>query len=226
MRHRGLDKHGLIRDFQSRSPGVRSYVTLFEQLCLAVEKEPRPLIAVTSPSRGDGRTTTAANLALCAAVLGGRKALLVDADFDRPMLPRLLAVEGSGGIDQVLQGNAEWQDMVRPVDDGKLSLLPSGENASSALVAAQPDRLAKLVEGLRSTFDWIVVDVPPVLSSSSVLAFGQQATGVLLVARAGRTRAEVVREAATRLDDAGVRILGAVLNRRRFVIPRYAYRRL
>ncbi|MBI4581908.1 MAG: CpsD/CapB family tyrosine-protein kinase [Planctomycetes bacterium] len=226
MSRNGLSRQGLIRDPQADSPLVRSYVTLFEQVSVTVgSDEGAPVIVVTSPSRGDGRSTVAANLAICAAALGGCRTLAVDADLDRPGLSKLLGSSGKPGLADVLAGKAECEEFTKPVGHGNLALLPAGRG-SSPLIVAQARRVRELVGIWRSRFDWIVVDSPPMLVSAAAAVLAKAASGALLVLRAGRTRPEVLDAALARLDEGCIRTLGAVLNRRRFAIPTGRYRRL
>ena len=225
MSRQGLYRNGLIADLTSASPMVHSYTTLFEQLSLAVAGANTPLIVVTSPARGDGRSTIAANMAICAAGLGGHRTLIVDADMGRPGLSKLFGVPKTDGLAEVLMGTAAWEDVVQSTGDSGPAVMTAGHGPSSVLVA-RASRFPELVEQWRSHYDWIVLDSSPVLLSAGACVAGRHASGALLAMRAGRTRPEVLEAAATRLRDTGVRILGAVLNRRRFMIPRFTYRRL
>lgn len=204
---------------------VRSYLTLFEQLSLKLVNESRRSIVVTGPSRREGRTTVAVNLALAAARLGACRTLLVDADIERPGLSRLYGRHRSRGLCDILAGQDDWRNVLHPVD-GSLALLSAGTGGTTAVVAAQPGRLAGVMDEWKKEFDWIVVDTPPILLSASALAFGRQATGAMVVARSEHTRGEVLEQGVARLRDQGIQVLGVVLNRRRFFIPRFLYRRI
>ena len=221
--HRG----GLVYDFTSQSPLVRSYVTMFEQLCVSTAGDAHPLLVVTGPGRGEGRTSVAVNLGLCGTRLGGRKTLLVDADIELAGLSKALGKSRGPGLSDVLVGDLPWRDCVQVHgQDERLHVLPSGTSATMVPAACPPDRLSSLVAEWRSEFDWIVVDTPPVLCSATAAVLGKLGSGAVLVLRSGRTRTEVLSQAAGRLKEHEIRTLGVVLNRRRFSIPRYAYRRL
>ncbi len=222
---RGLMRNGLIGDIRSDAPLVRSYVSLFEELFLRVEGGAAPIILVTGASRGDGCTTVAANLALCAASLGARRTLLVDADLEGAGASALFGATKPLGLADVLMGKASADDIARPVNPSGLTLLPAGHGPGSLLVT-QSRRFIEQLQAWRTRFDWIVVDAPPLLSSRGAVALGANVSGALLVLRTGRTRPEVLQRAVDELRSASVPILGAVMNRRRFVIPQGTYRRL
>lgn len=220
-------RRGLVSDFASQSPLVRSYVAIFEQLCVSTAGDAHPLMVVTGPGRGEGRTSVAVNLALCGTHLGGRRTLLIDADIGGAGLSRVLGRSGLPGLSDVLAGGSEWRDCLHPHGrDERVRILPAGTSGTVVPAACPPERLSGLVAEWRREFEWIIVDTPPLLSSATANVLGRHATGAVLVLRSGRTRAEVLAQAAARLKDNEIRTLGVVLNRRRFSIPRYAYRRL
>lgn len=220
-------RRGVITDFASPSAYVRSHVALYEQLCVTLADDRHPLVVVAGPSRGEGRTTVATNLAACSARVGARRTLLVDADLAQPALSRRHAAPGAAGLSDVLAGRAQWQDCLHAMaGTDTLFFMPAGNLREVALPAAPAERVAALVREWCEAFDWVVVDAPPLLASAAAIVLGKHASGAVLVVQAGRTRVEVVRQATARLKESSVRPLGVVLNRRRFFIPRYAYRRL
>lgn len=232
MIRRGLHRNGIIADVRSSSPMVRSYATLFEELCLEAaacshngEVQQAPAVAVTATGRGDGCTTVAINIALCAAGLAGYRTLLVDADLERCGASALLGAGKGPGLGEMLTGEAQDGGCAKAVEGTALTLIPAGRGASATIVA-QPKRFSELVREWRSRYDWVVIDTPPVLSSAAAVTVARLVSGAAVVLRARRTRPEVLERVTGQLTDAGVPILGAVLNRRRFVIPRGAYRRL
>lgn len=225
MRRNGMSRQGLVTDPHSNSPLVGSYVGLLEQVSLAARGDRTPTVVVTSPSRGDGRTTIAANLAMCASAVGRRRILLVDADFERPGLSRLFAAADRPGLAEALAGETNWEELVRPVANGRSSLLPAGRGISACLVA-HADRAAEMIALWRAQFDWVIIDTTPVLHSTGASVLAEHATGAVLVLRAGRTRPEVLKAALDELQENGGKVLGTILNRRRYTIPWGTYRRL
>jgi capsular exopolysaccharide synthesis family protein len=204
---------------------VRSYAAIFENLCLRAGGAEAPAMVVTATARGDGCSTVACNAALCAAGLGGYRTLLVDADPDRAGASSLLKASKQAGLVELLAGQADPADCFRPIENTNLTFLAAGQGTGGD-VAARSTRLEELMGEWRRRYDWVVIDTPPVLQSAVPAIIGRKSSGALIVLRARRTRGEVLDRAASELRRAEVPTLGAVLNRRRFTIPRGPYRRL
>lgn len=219
-------RRGLIADVARQDAYTRGHAAVFEQTALRTDAQRPRLLLVTSAVRGEGRTCTAANLAAFASRLGGGRVLLVDADLERPALSAWHGAAGGRGLTEVLRAGAAWDELAQPAGREGVRLLPAGSGGAPGLIASAGSKLDELVNGWRRSFDWVIVDAPPVLSSAAAPLLVRCGLDALLVIRAGVTRVEVVREAASRMSGPGGRVLGAVLNRRSFVIPRYAYRRI
>lgn len=224
MKRLGFDKKGLVADATSDSPAAQSFLALFDRLSVVAAGDATPMVVVTSAVSREGRSTVAANVARCAATTGRHRTLLVDADMRRPALGRLFDLKDGIGLLDVLAGTADADSAVHAVDGDRLFVVPAGRGKGSIALAAYGAKLAALVEQWSSQFDWIVADTAPILASSGAVVLGRRASGALLVVDAVRTRAPVVSRAAEHLRDGGVSIHGVVLNRRRHLIPRYAYR--
>jgi capsular exopolysaccharide synthesis family protein len=187
------------------SPAAEQYRVLHQRLVRLAARRPLRVVAVTSAGAGEGRTTTATNLALTAA-LEGRTVLLVEADLRRPMLQALLELAPRPGLADVIEGRAELGQAVARV--GPLSVLCAGEVVDAA-ASARGARLAALEEQLRAAYDLVVLDAPPAMAFAGGDRLAAMADGALLVVRAGRTPRQVTRFA---LDALGDRALGVVLN--------------
>jgi protein-tyrosine kinase len=186
------------------SPAAEQYRVLHERLLRLGARRPLRVVAVTSAGRREGRTTTAANLALTAAQ-EGRSTLLVEADLRHPTLAALLGLAPRAGLAEVLAGAAELAQAVTRV--GPLSVLCAGEGRDGA--SARSPRAAALMEQLRAAWDLVVLDAPPALAFSDGDRIAAAADAALLVVRAGTTPRQVVRLA---LESLGDRAAGIVLN--------------
>jgi capsular exopolysaccharide synthesis family protein len=187
------------------SAAAEQYRVLHQRLLRLAERRPLRDVAVTSTGRREGRTTTAANLALTAA-REGRATLLVEADLKRPSLARLLGLAPRPGVADILAGRAELgQAMTRL---GPLAVLLAGEAADPGALL-RSTAAATLVAQLRATFELVVLDAPPALAFSEGDRLSGDADAALLVVRAGTTPRQVVRLA---LDALGDRVAGIVLN--------------
>ena len=184
---------------------AEQYRVLLARIDRAAALRPLRTVAVTSCARGEGRTTTAANLALTAA-REGREVLLVECDLRRPGLAHLLDLTPRAGLAEVAAGQADLSQALCRVDG--LSVLCAGETADPASVLRSP-RVVAAVEAVRSSFSLVVFDAPPALSLNEAGRLVASADAFVLVVRAGETPRDVVKVAMDALPD---RVLGIVLN--------------
>jgi capsular exopolysaccharide synthesis family protein len=187
------------------SAAAEQYRVLHARLARLGARRPLRVVAVTSAGRREGRTTTAANLALTAA-LEGRATVLVEADLHRPSLAALLGLAPRAGLCEVLDGTAELGQAIARV--GPLAVLLAGETRDAAAALRSP-RAPAIVDQLRAAYDLVVLDAPPALAFTDGDRIASAADGALLVVRAGATPRQVVRLA---LDALGDRAAGIVLN--------------
>lgn len=166
-------------------------------------------ITVTSALAGDGKTTTALNLAAAIAERGQR-VLLVDADLRRPTLADYLNIEGAVGITNVLLGGVSAEDGIQKV--GSFDVLPSGTTPPNATQLLTSGSMARLFTELRARYDYIVVDSPPVLAVPDALTIANLTDGALVVTRQKVTRSRQLIEAVQSLTFVGATVLGVVLN--------------
>ena len=166
-------------------------------------------ILVTSPGSGDGKTTTSGNLALTMSQDFTHSVVLVEADLRRPTLASLSGISPEHGLVDVLVGAATLDDVLVQLPGQNLFLLPAGQATSRSTELLGSSMMARLIETLRTRFDRIVVDSPPVtLSDTHVLA--RLADCVLIVVRAGVTSRPSLEHALEGVERE--RIAGLVLN--------------
>jgi capsular exopolysaccharide synthesis family protein len=172
----------------------------------------RPLrtILVTSPSAGEGKTTTATNLAVALSEAGDR-VVLVDADLRRGRVVDVMGLPGGVGVTSVIMRQVAledallgWREMLAVLGTGPLPPNPSEITGS--------DAMAQILDDLRRLADVVVIDCPPVLPVTDAVALSTQVEGVVLVARAGRTERRAAAEARQRLERVGANVVGCVLN--------------
>lgn len=170
------------------------------------------LVVVTSSVGGEGKTTTAANLAAAIADTGQR-VLLVDADLRRPAVAPMLGLEGSVGLTTVLVGRASLADVVQLWGPGGLRVLTSGDVPPNPSELLASPMMARLMAAVRRDHDVVVLDTAPVLPVTDAAVLATRTDGALVVVDARRTPARKVTETLTRLGTAGAPVLGMVLNR-------------
>ncbi len=201
----------LLPETSPRSAVSEAYRSLRTALMLSSADELR-VLAVTSPESGDGKTATAVNLAVVMAQLG-RRTLLVDGDLRRPRLHQIFERDNSSGLVHALAGGVDPATLYLTTGVDNLSLCPSGPhppNPSELLASA---RMAEFLARATRDFDTVVVDTPPALVVTDAVVIGALCDGMILCLRANKTVHEDAEGCADRLRQAGVRLLGAVLNR-------------
>jgi polysaccharide biosynthesis transport protein len=174
------------------------------------------VIVLTSPCPGDGKTTVACNLSIAVAEIG-RKVLLVDGDLRRPRLHRVFGVGNNWGLSDVLRGDTPLETvplahLVRATEVSGLCLLPGGSCGVTPSNLFYSPRMSTLLTRLRTDFDMILMDAPPMIHLADARVLGRLADGVILVIRAGQTTTESALFACQRFAEDGTRVLGTVLN--------------
>jgi capsular exopolysaccharide synthesis family protein len=170
------------------------------------------IVAITSPASGDGKSFVSSNLALAFAY-GKHRTLLVDADLRRGALHRQLKLPRQPGLTDFLVEEANFPgQVVRPTAHASLDFLASGARRRDAPELMGSPRMTELVTGLRSTYDVIVMDTPPLGAGVDALALGTLAGNVLLVLRLGKTQRDMTAAKLEILRRLPLRLLGAVLN--------------
>ena len=166
------------------------------------------VVAVTSGAPGEGKTLTAANLALTLSEAYRRRVLLVDADLRRPKVHELFGVSNERGLSESL---ATGSALPLIQATRQLSLLAAGQSEADPINTLASSRMRELIDETRRTFDWIIIDTPPIGLLPDAKLLASMTDGVLLVAMAGKTAYDEIQDAVAALDAAV--IFGIVLNR-------------
>ena len=175
---------------------------------------PRVLL-VTSPRPKAGKTTTVANLGISLAEIG-RRVLLIDGDLRRPRLGRLFGLQFASGLSDLLldggSGKTTLDSAVRSSTVPGLYLLAGGSEPANISKLLHSPYLESLVETVRSEFDFVLIDAPPMVGMADARLLSRVADGVILISRAGETRPQELGDARQRLVDDGTRVIGTILN--------------
>jgi polysaccharide biosynthesis transport protein len=202
------------------SVGAEAYRTLRTNLIFSQAIQTLRTIVVTSPSPKDGKTTTAANLAVTFAQQGMR-VLIIDCDMRKARLHYLFQLPREPGFSQLLAKQATIEQVVQQTSVENLSLIAAG------LLPANPSELLgsaiarTTIESLSKQFDIVILDTPPVHVAADALILGSMANGVLLVLRAGYSEREAALQSVQRLLNVGAHVVGAVLNDPDHKVPEY-----
>jgi protein-tyrosine kinase len=190
-----------------------SFRALRSQLMMRVfvEGEPHRALAVISPNAGDGKTYTAANLAVTLAQLGGRT-LLVDADMRGPRMHEVFNIHNHAGLSSILSGRADKQVIQQVVSIPSLFVLPVGTTPPNPLELVERPAFSLLMRELVSKFDHVVVDTPAAVHGSDAAAIASKCGSALIVARKNTARVDALRELLASLQGAPVKMAGVVFN--------------
>jgi capsular exopolysaccharide synthesis family protein len=207
----GARDHPLLVSEQRHSTRAEAFRQLRTNLQFVDVDRGAQSIVVTSSVPDEGKSATAANLAIVFANAGGR-VLLVEADMRRPRVAEYLGLEGAVGLSNVLAGQADVDDVLQRWGPLDLWVLASGALPPnpSELLASQA--LVDLLDKMRSRFDTIIIDTPPLLPVTDAAVAAVRADGALVVVRCGKTSRAQVRTATQALAAVDARVLGFVFN--------------
>jgi succinoglycan biosynthesis transport protein ExoP len=196
---------------------AEAYRSALASILLAPSGGDRPqVILVTSPGRGEGKSSTVSNLGIALTEIN-QKVVLIDADLRKPTLHDIFEVANTWGLSDILRERTSLKDsplaaLARPTSIDNLFLLPSGPGTTSIASLFYSDRMLELITRLRRDFDVIIIDTPPVSSLSDARFLGRVADGTVLVVRAGVTARDAAIASRRRLSADGIPLLGTILN--------------
>lgn len=168
-------------------------------------------IMVTSPLPDDGKTTVACNLAMAVAQ-GGRRVLLVDANFRRPALQKFFKQIPSQGLSNILISQGSFDSLVAHTDVPNLDVLGCGPIPPNPVELLGGESFRTFIEKTTAAYDQVIIDTAPVLLASDAVVVATSVDGVILTIRANQNSRGVARRALTLLTDVNARMFGAVLN--------------
>ena len=199
---------GADLDFASRE----AYNLLRTNISFAFpDVEGGKLVGVCSSCPQEGKSTTSINLAYALAEAGTR-VLLVDGDMRCPSVYSTVGIEMEPGLSDMLVGN-ENVAICKEVLHERLDVLPSGHIPPNPSELIGSNKMMTVLEALKKEYDYIIVDLPPVLSVSDPIAVSKYLDGMIIVVRHAKTRRRDIAETIRQLEYANVKILGFVYNR-------------
>jgi polysaccharide biosynthesis transport protein len=202
---------------------LESFRTLKAHLLLLKKSYPRMVIQFTGANRHAGVSTTASNLALTLAWdLLDQRILLVDGNLADPTVHRAFGLPGEPGLLNYLDEKMDLRQVVHPTLHQNLHVIPVGRTTTQVLSPFDLLHFSTFLEEAGSRYNFVVIDSAPILRSSDSLTISTKVDGVILVAEANHTHYESINNIERRLEG-NADMLGIVLNKRRFVIPKRLY---
>jgi capsular exopolysaccharide synthesis family protein len=168
-------------------------------------------ILLTSPTPGDGKSTTASNLAIAMAAAGHRT-VLVDADLRRPVQHKIFEVDGSAGLADVLTGQKNLKDVLRRTTTKGLYVLPCGPVPANPAEMIEGRGFLQVINALKGTFDRVIIDSPPVMLVADARVIAASADATLLILRMNKSDRRLAALALDVLQRVGANVLGWIAN--------------
>lgn len=200
----------LISHTNPRSVVTEAY-RAFRTLLLLSRAGGLKSVVITSAIPGEGKTTTALNLAVTLAQLG-KRTILLDGDLHKPRVHSALRISNRRGLVSILAEGAKLEDVLQPTPVPNLWVVPAGPLTPNPSGLLASGAMEELMTELLAAFDYVVFDSPPVQPVADALLLGASTDGVVLTVKGGKTSREVVARAKTKLQRANVRILGVLIN--------------
>jgi capsular exopolysaccharide synthesis family protein len=204
-----LDAH-LVAAAAPSSLAAEQYRSLRARIRRAEAGRAIKSILITSPAKGDGKSLTAANLALTMAQEFQQRVLLLDADLRRPVQHQLFGITVASGLADVLMGAAELEHALVSLPEHNLTVLPAGVPPNHPTELLGSAGMRRTLDVLRGRFDKILIDMPPVAPLADAHVVAPMIDGVIMVVRAGVTPRPAIERALAGLDL--LKVLGLVLN--------------
>jgi capsular exopolysaccharide synthesis family protein len=219
------DKHPLLTSAHVPHDFSESFRSLRTSLISKFQKEGAKTLVITSAQPLEGKTTTAANIAMALAY-GGSRVLLIDADMRRPGMHHALRLTNERGLSQVLTGQARVRDVIQRTVDPNLLAVTAGKTPHNPSELLSSERMKTLLTNLsHGPFDWILIDTPPVLAVTDAVILTPEVNGAVFVIGAEMTRRRLAERAVETIQASRPKSVAAVLNRVDFARNKYYYSR-
>ena len=199
-----------IVETEPKSIAAEAYKTLRTNIQYSSYDNELKVLVVTSTQPQEGKSTTVGNLALSLAQ-DGKKVIIVDCDLRRPSIHKKFGISNEHGITEVILGRktiAETVQVYKPT----LDVLTSGKVPPNPSEMLGSENMKRVLELLRSEYDYIILDAPPILAVTDAQILSTRADGVIFVVKAGAAKKEQILQAKSQLDKVKAPIVGTVLN--------------
>jgi len=212
----GFSYRGVVSIVEPTSSVTEAYRNIRTSLFFSAPAEESKVLVVTSGGPRDGKTTTATNLALVIAQ-SGKRVLLIDADFRRPMVHKIFGLNSKVGLSSVLVGEAALEEAVQQAEhEGEvienLDILAAGPKPPNPAELLDSQGMRRLLEEAREKYDRVIVDTPPVLFVADASILGAISDGVIMVVKSATNTRSLATRAREQLEGVKARILGGILN--------------
>jgi capsular exopolysaccharide synthesis family protein len=214
---------GKFRPSKNSSPAVEEYHRMKYKILSSNHDRAMKAILFCSSGPGEGNSTVLTDFALTLASEGDR-VLLVDANLRTPSLHRVFQLERENGLTELALGKSSLEDVMKKAPFDNLWVITSGTPHSNPFSILENRGIDSHVEQMKARADWVLFDSAPANSYMDSIALAGKVDGVVMVLQSEKTRWEVAQFIKERLESGNGNILGVILNKRRFYIPRWLYK--
>ncbi|MCM3630335.1 CpsD/CapB family tyrosine-protein kinase [Paenibacillus glycanilyticus] len=205
------NRRRLISIINPRSPVSETYRTLRTNIEFAAIDSALQVIMVSSAGPGEGKSTTIANLAVTYSQ-SDRKVVLIDADMRKPTAHKTFQISNRFGLSSVISQQSTLQEVIQSTDIPNMDVITAGPIPPNPAEMLASKRMTALLDELRTMYDIILVDTPPLLAVTDAQIAATKSDGVVLVVDQGRVKRQFAQKAIQNLQNVNARILGVVLN--------------
>ena len=177
---------------------------------------------ISSSKPGEGKTIAAISMALGLAALKSR-VLLIDGNLRNPTLHQHFNIDVTPGLSDLFLSNADYNEVLHGTEQSELMVLPSGTKIYDSVEIFKSELFKKKLEDLKQMFDYVILDGHSILVSSDISLIAKYFDGTIIVVESEKTKREVVCLAKEKISNVGGNPIGAVLNRRKYYIPKVLY---
>lgn len=183
------------------------------------------VVVFSAVEHGNGSSLVCARAAETLADRMGGSVCVVDANLRSPALHRHFGADNVRGFTDMVIESGSIRSFTKKLEGRNLWLLTCGFHTLDPQALLSSDRLRLRISELRTEFDHVLIDAPPVKLYTDAILLGQSADGVVLIVEANSTRRESAQKSKEDLESSGVKLLGAILNKRTFPVPEFLYRK-
>jgi len=212
----------LITFTHPRSTSSEAYRSVRTSALLSTPDSPPGKILIASAAPYEGKTITAANLAISMAQAGG-KTLLLDSDLRKPRVHQVFSVDNTAGLSNIVATGQDPRSLIKKTDVPNLYVLTSGPIPPNPAELLGSNRMHELMKIFEADFERIILDSPPLIVVTDATILSTLCDGVILVVQANRTGLDVIQRGKELLRDVNARIIGVVLNNMDIEKGRYYY---
>ncbi|MBC8465972.1 polysaccharide biosynthesis tyrosine autokinase [bacterium] len=225
----GADSKGnekLLFNYSEKSPIAEAYRSLKINLQFLATDKAKKMFVISSPSASEGKSMTTSNLGISFA-RGGARTLIIDCDLRKSVQHKHFDVKKKPGLTNYLYGEVELKDIIRDIDVDHLSVIPAGASPSNPAGLLASEKMHTLLDELRSQFDFILIDTPPILVCSDSRIIAEYVDGMIVIAKVESTNIKALDHSIQLTKHLNIDILGIILNQVEFRFGRayyYTYR--